>query len=117
MASFASAFKRFIADGVPAKNQVPLFRATDRLTPSSDMNVDMRCALLKCVFLALRTLKSLVNISGLSDVERHPAATFALRTKNIIGRFRLEESANGMNLIWICLAGLAGPTMGPPIAR
>ena len=73
------------------------------------MDMDMSCALLNGAVLMLPTLKPLVQVSGLSDVERDPLAALDFFGQNVIGRFRPESSAQGINLILIFPAGLAGP--------
>jgi hypothetical protein len=50
-----------------------------------------------------------MEVSGLSYVKRSPAAVFRLFGIDIIGWPRIERSVNGINLILIFLAGLAGP--------
>jgi|GEM_PF-966010 len=73
------------------------------------MNVDMSCAIVDCKSLFLKTLEPLAKVSRLSYVKRSPAAVFRLFGIDIIGWLRIEGSVNGINLIFIFLAGLAGP--------
>lgn len=73
------------------------------------MNMDMSCAIADRKILFLKTFKSLMEVSGLSYVKRSPAAVFRLFGIDIIGWPRIERSVNGINLILIFLAGLAGP--------
>ena len=73
------------------------------------MNMDMSCAIVDRKILFLKTLESLMKVSGLSYVKRSPIAVFRLFGIDIISRPRIERSINGINLIFILLAGLAGP--------
>jgi hypothetical protein len=106
----ALAPNRVVAGRLPAKNQVMLLRASGSLTFVGNMNEDMGCAILNGASLLLGILKSLVEISGLSDVKGNPVAAFRLFGANVIARHWLERSADGINLIWILLARLARPT-------
>ena len=66
-------------------DQVPFLPASGRLTSRSDMDMDVSCAMLNGPILMLDALKSLVKVSGLSDINRNPLAALRLFGKNVIG--------------------------------
>ena len=73
------------------------------------MNEDVGRAIVDRKILFLKTLKPLAKISRLSYVKWSPAAVFRLFGIDVIGRPWIKRSVNGINLIFIFLAGLAGP--------
>ena len=74
------------------------------------MDMDMRGAIRNGVSLRHVTLKSLVQSSSLSDVDRNPTAVLGLFGINVIAWQRPESSVKGTNLVLILGAGLPGPT-------
>ncbi len=104
-----SAFHRFIAYRPPAKNQVPFLSASGSMTGRRKMNMDMSCAIVRGVLQLPGTLQSLVQITGLSYVERNPTAVLRLFGVYVGGWQWAERSAQGMDLVLILVAGLAGP--------
>jgi hypothetical protein len=86
------------------------FRATGSLTRGGIMDMDMRGAIRNGVGQRHVTLKPLVQVAGLRNVERNPTTILGLLGINVIAGQRLESSVNGMNLVLIPGAGLPGPT-------
>ena len=74
------------------------------------MDMDMRSAIRNGVSQRHVTLKSLVQISRLSNVDRNPTTVLGLFGINVIAWQRPESSVNGTNLVLILVAGLPGPT-------
>jgi hypothetical protein len=74
------------------------------------MDMDMRGAIRPGVIQQHVTLKALVQIPGLRDVDGNPTAVLGLFGVNKITRQRLESSVNGINLVLIFVAGLPEPT-------
>ena len=70
----------------------------------------MRSAIRNGVTRRHATLKSLVQISRLSNVDGNPTTVLGLFGINVIAWQRPESSVNGMNLVLIPLAGLPEPT-------
>ena len=54
--------------------------------------------------------RPLVQIAGLSNVDRNPTAILGLFGINVIAGQRLERRINRVNLVLIAFAGLAGPS-------
>ena len=105
-----SAFDWVIARRPPAENQVPLLRASASLASSRIMGMHMRRAICHGVFQCYVTLKALVQISSLSDVDGNPTTVLGLFGVNVIACLRLEHGVNGTNLVLILIAGLPGPS-------
>jgi hypothetical protein len=74
------------------------------------MDMDMRSAIRNGVTRRHATLKSLVQISRLSNVDGNPTTVLGLFGINVIAWQRPESSVNGMNLVLIPVAGLPEPT-------
>jgi hypothetical protein len=74
------------------------------------MDMDMRSAIRNGVTRRHVTLKSLVQISRLSNVDGNPTTVLGLFGINVIAWQRPESSVNGMNLVLIPVAGLPEPT-------
>ena len=55
-------------------------------------------------------LEPLVQIARLGNVGWDPSAIFGLSGINVVAGERLERSVQGINVIWILLARLPGPT-------
>jgi len=72
--------------------------------------MDMRSAIRNGVTRRHVTLKSLVQISRLSNVDGNPTTVLGLFGINVIAWQRPESSVNGMNLVLIPVAGLPEPT-------
>ena len=70
----------------------------------------MRSAIRNGVTRRHVTLKSLVQISRLSNVDGNPTTVLGLFGINVIAWQRPESSVNGMNLVLIPVAGLPEPT-------
>lgn len=107
-----SAFDRVIAHRLPPENQIPFLRASGSLTGGTIMDMDMRSAIRNGVIQRHVTLKSLVQISSLSNVDGNPTAVLGLFGINVIAWQRPERGVNGMNLVLIPVAGLPEPTDG-----
>ncbi len=88
------------------------FRAASPLTGGGIMDMDMRRAIRHGVTHRHVTLKPLVQISRLSNVDGNPTALLGLFGINIIAWQRPESRVNGMNLVLIPVAGLPEPTDG-----
>ncbi len=74
------------------------------------MDMDMRSAIRNGVTHRHVTLKSLVQISRLSNVDGNPTPVLGLFGINVITWQRPESRVNGMNLVLIPIAGLPEPT-------
>jgi hypothetical protein len=107
-----SAFDRVIAHRLPAQNQIPFLRASGSLTCGAIMDMDVRSPIRNSIIHRHVTLKPLVQIPRLSNVDGNPGAVLALLGINEIAWQRLENSVNGMNLVWILFARLPGPPHG-----
>ena len=73
------------------------------------MRVDVRSTSGHGILSAHVAFQPLTHVSTLSDVDRNPGPILALGCINEIAGHWLERSANGIDLILILLAGLAGP--------
>ena len=89
-----------------------LLRASGPLTGGRIMDMDMRSAIRNGVTHRHVTLKSLVQISRLSNVDGNPTPVLGLFGINVITWQRPESRVNGMNLVLILVAGLPEPTDG-----
>jgi hypothetical protein len=85
-------------------------RASGSLTRGGIMDMDMRGAIRNGVGQRHVTLKPLVQVASLRNVEGTPTTVLGLLGINVIAGQRPESSVNGMNLVLILVAGLAGPT-------
>jgi hypothetical protein len=74
------------------------------------MDKDMRGAIRNRVIHGDVTLKSLVQIASLGDVNWNPINALNLFGINKIAWQRPERSVDGMNLVLILVAGLPTPT-------
>jgi hypothetical protein len=74
------------------------------------MDMDMRSAIRNGVIQRHVTLKSLVQISSLSNIDGNPTTVLGLFGINVIAGQRSEGCIKGMNLVLILLAGLPRPT-------
>jgi hypothetical protein len=74
------------------------------------MDMDMRSAMRNGVIHRHVTLKPLVQIASLGDVNGNPITALNLLGINKIAWQRPESSVNGMNLVLILVAGLPTPT-------
>ncbi len=74
------------------------------------MDMDMRGAIRNRVIHGDVTLKSLVQIASLGDVNWNPIKALNLFGINKIAWQRFERNVNGMNLVLILVAGLSTPT-------
>ena len=80
------------------------------MTSGVIMDMDMRRAIRPGVRQRHVTLKSLVQISRLRNVDGNPTAVRGLFGVNVIAGQRPERRVQGMNLVLILLARLPGPT-------
>ena len=85
------------------------FSASGSLTAGREINMDMRGTIRDGVIRRHVTLKPLVHISSLSNIDRKPTAVLGLFGINEISWQRPESFVNGMNLVGIRFAGLPGP--------
>jgi len=107
-----SAFDRVIAYRPPAENEIVFLCAAGPLTGGRIVDMDMRSAIRHGVTHRHVTLQSLVQISGLSNVDGDPTAVLGLSGINVIAWQRPESSVNGVNFVLILVAGLPEPTDG-----
>ena len=105
-----SAFNRVIAHRLPAENEIPFLSASGCLTRGAIMDMDMRSAVRHGIIQRHVALKSLVQISSLSNIDGNPITVLGLLGINEIAWQRLECSVDGINLVLILVAGLPGPT-------
>ncbi len=73
------------------------------------MGMEMSCAISNGVLHPHVPLEPLVQVAGLSDVDRNPIPVLGLSGVDVIARQRLESGIQGINLVWILLPGLARP--------
>ncbi len=107
-----SALEHIIARGLPAVNEVLFLGDTSTLTRVAVMRVQMGCAIGNGVFQRHVPLKPLMQIPGLSDVDRKPAAVRQLFGINENAGQCLEGRVQRINLELILLAGLSKPVAG-----
>ncbi len=104
-----SAFDFVIAHRLPALNQIVFLRASGSLTGDTIMDMDMRSAMRNGVIHRHVTLKPLVQIASLGDVNGNPITALNLFGINEIAWQRPESGVNGMNLVLILAVGLPTP--------
>jgi hypothetical protein len=96
-----SAFDGIIAHGPEPENEISLFAASGCLAFCIVMRVDMRRAVSDSIVHSNMTFEPLVQITGLSNVDRDPAASLVLFGVDVIARQRLECSAHFEDLVRI----------------
>ena len=92
---------RIVAHRMPAFEEVVLFRAACPLTSGRKMHMDMSSALRSGVGYTYVSFQPLSKGTGLSDIDWHPGSVLGLSGINIVGRYRLEGSVEGMDFIGV----------------
>ena len=85
--------------------------ASRRLTRRGIMGMEMSRAIGDGVVHSHVPLEPLVQIARLSNIHRNPTPILRLAGIDVIARQRPERSLQGINLVGILLAGLAGPVL------
>jgi hypothetical protein len=107
-----SASERFIAHRLPAQNEIPFLSAASSLPSATIMGMEMGSAVRNGVLQRHVTLKPLMKIPSLSNVNGNPTTVLGLFGINVNAWQRSKSSVNGMDLIFILVAGLPEPITG-----
>ena len=90
-------------------NQVLFLTAPGSLTNGVIMGMEMRCAVRHGIRRGNVPFQTLLQIAGLSDVDRHPTSILGLPGINEIARRRPQSRVYGIDRVRISLPRLAGP--------
>jgi hypothetical protein len=80
-------------------NQIPFLGASGRLASGTVMGMDVCSTIIDSVIQSHMPFQPLVQISGVSNVDRNATPILCLFSINVIARQRLERSLNRIHLV------------------
>ena len=97
---------------MPSLNEIVFLSAAGRLSRGVVMGMEMGRAIRDGVRHLDMSLEPLMQIPGLSNVDRRPITVRQLLGIDVIAGQGPKRSVKAINLVMIFLAGLPGPTVG-----